>query len=421
MENIDKILEVSTKVGKTLKELGSTALENAYYASMDVGSRIKFYYSHDEDEEMCYFCSIRFLKRFIYVNAICEHKYCENCISKLRTEQKLFKYCPATLCTAEFNYDAFEKFKSSKNTQTAITDAKLGGSNDKFSTPNPEQNIKMPLESYINEERKSAMLPLANSKKAPKNERNSDNDLVTIDLLKEKTISTANKLNKPETKISTTTDQTSDPQSLYEAWAPVVYDNSMKVVDKISKLSLKGVSYYLNSTPTPQPDSNDVNESKAKEELVVFGCPSCQEIQCYPFTEKAMQCFNCQSCKKVYCLKHNGPMDECFCFCPKCVQQINAPNKYNENECESCNIKLCLSCKKKLKSTQSCGCNSRKKVEDDLEKKLCKICFVKEKENCAFIPCGHVACCSECSNSFMHKNCPICREFVTGILKIYDT
>ena len=53
---------------------------------------------------------------------------------------------------------------------------------------------------------------------------------------------------------------------------------------------------------------------------------------------------------------------------------------------------------------------------------LCDICFDNPK-NSAFVPCGHVSCCSSCSErvSKERRRCIICNSFVATTLKIYIT
>ncbi|XP_065361636.1 death-associated inhibitor of apoptosis 1-like [Calliphora vicina] len=48
--------------------------------------------------------------------------------------------------------------------------------------------------------------------------------------------------------------------------------------------------------------------------------------------------------------------------------------------------------------------------------KSCKICFDKEC-NTAYIPCGHVVACAECSVAT--KDCPLCRGPIQNIVRIY--
>jgi len=61
------------------------------------------------------------------------------------------------------------------------------------------------------------------------------------------------------------------------------------------------------------------------------------------------------------------------------------------------------------------------------EEKLCIICCILEK-NSVMNPCGHMMCCIECSEVIMKKNnifnsakCPICREKITGFIRLINS
>lgn len=55
--------------------------------------------------------------------------------------------------------------------------------------------------------------------------------------------------------------------------------------------------------------------------------------------------------------------------------------------------------------------------KDELQGK-CKICFTREV-NTVLVPCGHNAICEQCSEMIRDK-CPICRNAVSQIVKIYS-
>lgn len=50
------------------------------------------------------------------------------------------------------------------------------------------------------------------------------------------------------------------------------------------------------------------------------------------------------------------------------------------------------------------------------DQRLCKVCFVNES-SVAFLPCGHLICCVNCVPSL--KDCPYCRQPITGTLKTF--
>jgi hypothetical protein len=51
---------------------------------------------------------------------------------------------------------------------------------------------------------------------------------------------------------------------------------------------------------------------------------------------------------------------------------------------------------------------------------ICVVCL-SEKREIAFVPCGHMVACNECSKHLMKKTnlCPICRTRIKSSLKIY--
>ncbi|CAD8072023.1 unnamed protein product [Paramecium sonneborni] len=59
--------------------------------------------------------------------------------------------------------------------------------------------------------------------------------------------------------------------------------------------------------------------------------------------------------------------------------------------------------------------NLTKAINDD---KKCQICFEKDKEYVA-IPCGHYIYCENCKD-LIKKDCLICRNPITSVLKIYQ-
>ncbi|KAJ8315726.1 hypothetical protein KUTeg_007876 [Tegillarca granosa] len=50
------------------------------------------------------------------------------------------------------------------------------------------------------------------------------------------------------------------------------------------------------------------------------------------------------------------------------------------------------------------------------EQKLCRICK-EEDANIAFLPCGHLLCCSDCAPAMRY--CPSCQEYVRGTVKTW--
>eukprot|EP01018_Ginkgo_biloba_P040082 Gb_10368 [translate_table: standard] len=62
--------------------------------------------------------------------------------------------------------------------------------------------------------------------------------------------------------------------------------------------------------------------------------------------------------------------------------------------------------------------------EDWPDVDLCVVCFSRQRRY-AFIPCGHLACCSRCSQMVEHlesnPRCPICRQHVHESIRIYNS
>eukprot|EP00391_Amoebophrya_sp_Ameob2_P002037 CAMPEP_0179000638 /NCGR_PEP_ID=MMETSP0795-20121207/10806_1 /TAXON_ID=88552 /ORGANISM="Amoebophrya sp., Strain Ameob2" /LENGTH=936 /DNA_ID=CAMNT_0020693703 /DNA_START=179 /DNA_END=2990 /DNA_ORIENTATION=+ len=56
------------------------------------------------------------------------------------------------------------------------------------------------------------------------------------------------------------------------------------------------------------------------------------------------------------------------------------------------------------------------KLQKREDENLCKICFDGEL-NCCLYPCGHVVCCVECSKKI--NECPVCRQFIGEVIKLF--
>ena len=51
------------------------------------------------------------------------------------------------------------------------------------------------------------------------------------------------------------------------------------------------------------------------------------------------------------------------------------------------------------------------------QSRLCKICY-KQPSNVVFIPCGHLACCTSCSNENLRR-CPVCHRGIQEKIKAF--
>ncbi|XP_024876540.1 E3 ubiquitin-protein ligase cblA-like [Temnothorax curvispinosus] len=70
-------------------------------------------------------------------------------------------------------------------------------------------------------------------------------------------------------------------------------------------------------------------------------------------------------------------------------------------------------------SLETCEENRETKRSD----RTCTACIDAEA-NQVFIPCGHICCCEECANHIMRENdyvkkCPICKEEISTVYKVY--
>ena len=61
--------------------------------------------------------------------------------------------------------------------------------------------------------------------------------------------------------------------------------------------------------------------------------------------------------------------------------------------------------------------------EDQINKDECIICMDKPKDS-LFYPCGHKHVCFDCGRRFLmqarHKVCPICRDRVQDVIRVYE-
>ncbi|KAG0476451.1 hypothetical protein HPP92_013292 [Vanilla planifolia] len=57
------------------------------------------------------------------------------------------------------------------------------------------------------------------------------------------------------------------------------------------------------------------------------------------------------------------------------------------------------------------------------EGQLCVVCLMRRKRS-AFVPCGHLVCCSQCAIYVLHglsPKCPVCRQAISSSIRIYDS
>lgn len=58
--------------------------------------------------------------------------------------------------------------------------------------------------------------------------------------------------------------------------------------------------------------------------------------------------------------------------------------------------------------------------EDDIpDENKCVICFSNTSRKKVLVPCGHTQFCEECLDNIELRNCPLCREYIEKIIKLF--
>jgi hypothetical protein len=75
-------------------------------------------------------------------------------------------------------------------------------------------------------------------------------------------------------------------------------------------------------------------------------------------------------------------------------------------------------------------CRQGRLIDDDVEDmadipdgELCVVCLLRRRR-AAFIHCGHRVCCVSCAQHVEQDDnprCPVCRQTVTGIVRVFDS
>ncbi|KAF8281840.1 putative Zinc finger, C3HC4 type (RING finger) [Trypanosoma cruzi] len=145
-------------------------------------------------------------------------------------------------------------------------------------------------------------------------------------------------------------------------------------------------------------------------------------------------------CRQIRCLDANSPRHERR-RSPRAASFSSHPSRLRKTPlsplkpggkiaCEVCGIcfdpvgleKHCSMCRAsrgvETEQARSClGCTGEGLPNDEPEE-LCVVCFA-EKRMYAFLPCGHVACCSSCGK--LVDRCPVCREERFGYCVVNTT
>jgi hypothetical protein len=128
----------------------------------------------------------------------------------------------------------------------------------------------------------------------------------------------------------------------------------------------------------------------------IRSCDICNEYICY----------NCSIIKDNGCLISN---------CILCIEGT-CTNSNSENLCYDCYTDSDEESDEAEPINYITRCSSpcNPPVEGEPE---CNICYINVKKY-ACIPCGHMCMCGECANRIVDK-CPICKDKITDIIKIY--
>lgn len=62
-------------------------------------------------------------------------------------------------------------------------------------------------------------------------------------------------------------------------------------------------------------------------------------------------------------------------------------------------------------------------LADIPEGELCVVCLLRRRRS-AFIHCGHRVCCVGCAQRIergVDARCPVCRQFVAGTMRVFDS
>lgn len=86
---------------------------------------------------------------------------------------------------------------------------------------------------------------------------------------------------------------------------------------------------------------------------------------------------------------------------------LQAPQNVNLEKNSSHNIDL---------EVNSRGLGGEEDVE--ISKATCIICYANKQE-VAFYKCGHLCCCQKCGNRFKGSRCPVCRQQVLDVIKLF--
>ncbi|CAE8680853.1 unnamed protein product, partial [Polarella glacialis] len=78
------------------------------------------------------------------------------------------------------------------------------------------------------------------------------------------------------------------------------------------------------------------------------------------------------------------------------------------------------------KEDSKCGLLASERIEMQADRlngqDTCCVCMDKRKDS-VLTPCGHRAVCSECGETLKARSrkCPVCRQTITGVVRVFDS
>jgi hypothetical protein len=135
-------------------------------------------------------------------------------------------------------------------------------------------------------------------------------------------------------------------------------------------------------------------------------CPHCLEL----VKTREDGEVQCGGCKKEFFRETCGT-------CEKSVGKKEPLPLEERGECSSCKRGKSLAANPNGRAGDGEDIKEEVKDKDEEDKDMCKICFASIVD-CAYVPCGHVLACYNCSVRIGGR-CPVCKNPITQILKLY--
>lgn len=55
--------------------------------------------------------------------------------------------------------------------------------------------------------------------------------------------------------------------------------------------------------------------------------------------------------------------------------------------------------------------------KEEFSEDICTLCFINKRTH-IFVPCGHLACCTECIERLEYNRCPVCNTIYEKYLRV---